>query len=146
MQHTTGRSVAESLGELVAVVVPPLRLFAFARELGNSECHCSSPFVGEVEIDQAFGRAEGVKSREDASPTERGDHHEEPTLVCTSDVSNAVFTLHGLGIDIERIVFDDLLCFFGRNPVGGDVVAVASIPVKTTSESNAYYSHVVLAM
>ncbi len=35
------------------------------------------------------------------------------------------------GIDVERIVFDDLLSLFGRNLMASDMIAVGSIPVES---------------
>jgi hypothetical protein len=40
---------------------------------------------------------------------QRGHHHEEPASICAADARGAFFAVHGLGLNVEWIVFNDLL-------------------------------------
>ena len=125
-EFALGRGVFEGFGEFVAMVVPPLRFFGFAREFRNS----SHPFVGEIKIDQVFGSGKGRDDAQACLP-ERSDDHEKPPLAGAPNAADAFFALHGLGLDVERVVFNDLLGLFGRNLMASDVTTVGIVPVKT---------------
>lgn len=77
--------------------------------------------MDEIEIDQTFRRRESSHDAK-ACFAERGNHHKEPALIGAPDAGDAVFSHRSRSIDIEWIVFNDLLGLFGGNLVAVDVI------------------------
>ena len=123
----------KSFSEFFAVVEPPLSFFGFVGEFGNFEFvghSVQSPFDGAVEIDQALG---GWERRDDANTrfAESGDDDQKATLVGAADTGDAVFAIHSLGVNVERIIVDDLFSLCRRDLMTSDAIAVGIVPVKS---------------
>ena len=54
--------------------------------------------------------------------------------MCASDARGTFFAVHSFGLQIERIVFNDLLSLFRRNPMARNVTEVGRIPFKNKFE------------
>ena len=89
--------------------------------------------MGEIKIDQVFGSGKGRDDAQACLP-ERSDDHEKPPLVSPPDAADAFFALHGLGLDVKRVVFNDLLGLFDRNLMASDMIAIGIVPVKRKIE------------
>jgi hypothetical protein len=68
----------------------------------------SCPFLGKVQIDQGLRNWERCHNAQ-ARSAQRRHHHEEPASICAADARGAFFAVHGLGLNVEWIVFNDLL-------------------------------------
>src|SRR5258708_8054420 len=99
----------------------------------NLSAISSHPFVGEIKIDQFFGSGKGRDDAQACLP-ERSDDHEKPPRVSPPDAADAFFALHGLGLDVERAVFIDLLGLFVKNLMPPYKIALGHAPVTLYTE------------
>ena len=51
-------------------------------------------------------------------------------MIRPPNAGDAFFVFHGAGINVERIVFDDLFCLLRRNSMPENMIAVFPVPVK----------------
>jgi hypothetical protein len=135
-QFAAGRSIRESFGDFFAVVVPPLRLFGLAGKFGtlSLSAMASCPFLSKVQIDQGlrnWERRHNAKARS----AQRGHHHEEPASIRAADARGTFFAVHGLGLNVERIVFDDLLGLLRIDLLARNVIEVGIVPFEGNSKS-----------
>jgi hypothetical protein len=58
------------------------------------------------------------------------DDEEDATSVRFAEMNGAHFAVSEYDTGVDRIVFNYLLCFYGRDLVEGDVVDIAVVPLK----------------
>jgi hypothetical protein len=67
---------------------------------------------------------------------QRLHHYKEPASVRATDAGGTFFAVHGLGLDVERLVFDNLLGLLRIDLMARNVIEVGIIPSKARSKSN----------
>jgi hypothetical protein len=93
----------------------------------------SCPFLGKVQVDQRSGSRERRDNAKARSP-QRGHHHEDPASIRAADARGTFLPAHGFSLDVEGIVFNDLLGLVWRNPMASNVIEVGIIPFKDKVE------------
>jgi hypothetical protein len=87
----------------------------------------SRPFLRKVKIDQGLGRWERCHNAK-ARPPQRRHYYKEPASICAANARGTFFAVHSLSLDVERIVFNDLLGLPWRNLMASNVSEVGIIP------------------
>ena len=87
----------------------------------------SRPFLRKVKIDQGLGSWERCHNAK-ARPPQRRHYYKEPASICAANARGTFFAVHSLSLDVERIVFNDLLGLPWRNLMASNVSEVGIIP------------------
>lgn len=62
---------------------------------------------------------------------ETGNDDQKAALVGTADTGEAHLSVHGLGVQVEGIIVDDLFGLSGKDLMTSDMIEVGIIPVKS---------------
>ena len=126
-----GCSLEEFLAVLLAVFIPPVRLFLFCVEVGNDSLnHKFLHHPLNVIPPELSGRVE-CGNDSDLFVTIRGHEYQYPSLTSGPDRFYPPFTIDKIRVEKQSLSQADILGFFNRYPVLRDVVSVCVVPIET---------------